>query len=649
MLSKIKNLKLKKSQLAIFIILLILAITAIDLIRIRNYKTINSLPVKKTDSNVDRVYYNIVNDSNEINWQLLDSDLEYINRQYDVSDFHVATLIRILFDYPEKIPALVKSNIQKTLFSFRYWMDEPGSNAMCYWSENHQILFASSEYLCGQQFPNEVFVNDGLCGRQHMQKAKKRIFDWLEMRWKFGFSEFYSNVYYNEDIAGLINLIDYSNDTVLVKKAEIILDLLLYDIAAQKTGNMFVSVSGRLYERHRKGGRGLSSRRITDYVWNNIRTTDPHISYALLTSKKYHVPRALLEIGNDTSSVVIKQCNGLNISQLEEEGYSGSDERSIMMQWSMEAFSNPLIVRNSLAYIRRNNMFTNEFLTLFKYADFSLIRWFHLEPIISRIINPQSNGTAIEQANTYTYRTKDYSLYSVQNYFPGNYANQVHVAGMNIDSSFSIFHLHPALARDQGKQSPNYWVGYGRLPHVVQDSSISLAIYDLPEKNNLMEMSMLGFTHAYFPKEKFDSVMILDNYAFGKKGNTYCAMIGSNYFYYDNNSNNDLIQQGRKTFWIIEAGNRTKDGSFERFRNRILRNKITFDSVELKLVYKSSNKELKLKFAGEFEINGKKVNTCYERFDSPYVRAKYKPDSVSISKNSYFLQLNFEKCLRRFN
>ena len=66
-------------------------------------------------------------------------------------------------------------------------MDEPGEDSMCYWSENHQILFAASEYLMGQMFPDEVFTNSGITGAQHMEKARVRILDWLEMRWKYGF------------------------------------------------------------------------------------------------------------------------------------------------------------------------------------------------------------------------------------------------------------------------------------------------------------------------------------------------------------------------------------------------------------------------------------------------------------------------------
>lgn len=646
---QLNKIKIKKTYVLAIIIITLIAIPLIDLIRITNYKCFSSLPQNKTKNFAYKIYYDLVNNSQNIDWKLLDNDLEYIKQQYDVSDFYIATIIRILSDYPSEIPYEKKEQIKKTLLGFRYWMDEPGENGMCYWSENHQILFASAEYLVGQMYPSEIFTNDGLTGSEHKVKARKRILDWLEMRWKFGFTEFYSNVYYNEDIAGMINIIDYADDETLVKKAEIIMDLLLYDIASQKTGNMFVTVSGRAYERNRKGGDKISSKRITDYLWQNKLPLTPHINFCLMTSKKYKVPQVIIEIGNDKSSVVIKQSNGLNINQLREEGYFGPDEKSIMMQWGMEAFVNPAIIGNTMKYIRKNNMFSNEFLNPIKYFDFTFLRLFSLEGALSRIVNPQENGAAIQKANTYTFKTKDYSVYSVQNYFPGNFADQVHVAGMNIDSSFSVFHSHPAITKNTKNQSPNYWVGYGRLPHVAQDSSVSLAIYNLPSGKAAMELDMLNYTHAYFPKEKFDTVIINRNYIFGKKENTYCALIGKNSLYFAKNSTDDIIQNGRETYWIIEAGNKEKYGSFEKFREKIINKKISFDSTNLLLTYTSIGKKLKLQYCGDFTVNGSKVNTNYPRYDSPYIKAKFKPDSLEFKFNNKHLNLNFSKSERIFN
>jgi hypothetical protein len=644
------NMKFKLRYILYSFIILFIITLGLDAIRISMYKNISDLPAKRIHTEDDDIYFELSNGEKEINWNRLDGTLNYINARYDVADFHVAMLVRLLYEYPDRIPPEMMTKIKTTLLNFKYWMDEPGECSMCFWSENHQILFASAEYLIGQLYPNEVFHNSGLTGKQHMDKASKRIFDWQEMRWKFGFSEFYSSVYYNEDIAGMINLIDYSKDERMVKRTEMIMDLLLYDIASQKSNNMFTSVSGRAYEGGRKGGPTISISRITNFIWDKTKkNTKPHINYGFVTSKKYKLPSVLFEIGKDSTNMVIKQSNGLNISELKNESYFGDDDRSMMMQWGMESFSNPEIIRNSLSYIRKNKMFANHFFKEFKQLDISLIQLFHLEPALVRISKPQSNGVAIQRGNTYTYKTNCYSLYTAQNYYPGNYANQVHVSGMNIGNSFSVFHLHPAIEKGEKQESPNYWVGYGRLPHSVQDSSVNLSIYNLPEKKGIFEKDMLHYTHAYFPKFDFDSTRIENNYAFGMKGKTYCAMIGKNDFYFRSSTDDDLIQQGNQTFWIIEAGDKDTDGSFKNFCSRILKNKIEFDTEKLSLSYTSKGKNYCVKYAGDFLINGDKIDTRYSRFDSPYIKAKFKPDSMEFRFRNKFLNLNFYKIKRECN
>ncbi len=637
-----------KLKYAFFLLLLIPLSLLFDYLRISGYKSHPMLPPEKARG-INGLYFDIVKGEKGIDWKQLTQALSYIDSQYDVSDFRLAKIVRILYEYPDAVPDSIMPKVKSTILGFRYWMDEPGENSMCYWSENHQILFTSGEYLLGQLYPDEVFTNDGLTGKQHMEKAEVRINDWLEMRWRYGFSEFYSNVYYSEDIGGMINLIDFAKNDSISTKTMIIMDLLMYDIASQSIDNMFVSSSGRAYERSRKGGEYAVLGGLTKYLWEGIPYSKGHMTFGLTTSKKYKVPPVILEIGKDKNNVVIKQCNGLNVDELKPEGYFGTDNRSIMMQWGMEAFTNPEIIRNTMSYIRKNRMFSNAFLTPISVIDITIVKLFHLEPQISEILKSPADGAAIQKSNTYTYKTKYYSLYTVQDYFPGSYANQNHICGMNLGNSFSIFHTHPAYPPGSKNKSPNYWVGYGHLPHAVQDSSVSLAIYNLPDKKGYMEKKLLYYTHAYFPTEKFDSTKIIDNYAFGKKDDAYCVFIGKNNFSLRENTTDDLFQKGKQTFWITEAGSKDEDGSFNNFCKRILQNKISFDTSNVILNYKSKGKEFSLRFGDDFTINKKIINTNYNRYDSPYIKAKRKAETLEFKYNNKFLHLDFNKLERDYN
>jgi hypothetical protein len=641
--------KIKLKHIFYLIGVAIVTSLIVDVIRISSYDTHFMKPKKKMGLEHGEVYYELSNGERNIDWNRLDKTLFSLDKQYAGSDFHLVNLVRIIYEYGDLIPEKKMSEIESTLLNYRYWWDEPGENSMCYWSENHQILYASAEYLIGQKYHDKLFPNSGLTGKEHMEKARKRTLDWLEMRWNYGFTEFYSEVYYKEDVGGLINLIDFAEDKEIAQKSTMVMDLLLYDVAAQNIHKMLASSSGRAYEKNRKGGPKKSLSGLTEYYWGSGKKIKKGMMYGMMTTQKYTIPPVFVDIAKDTSSVVIKQSNGLDLSELEEEGYYGTDNRSMMMQWSMEAFTNPEIIRNSLSHIRSKNMFSNKFISDFRMLDITLLRWLRLEPALVRLINPQSNGVAIQKGNTYTYKTNDYSVYSAQNHHPGTYGDQQHVAGMNMKNSFSIFHSHPGVEKGHKRKSPSYWIGYGHMPHAAQDSSVCMAIYNLPAKKGVMEAALLDYTHAYFPTEKFDSVSVIGNYAMGRKGDTYCALITTNELILRENTTDDLIQKGKQTFWIMEAGSKNEDNSFGEFCERVKRNKVAFDSENLELTYLSKGKKYQLKFKGDFVLDGSIVDTSYDRYDSPYIKAKKKAEKLTFEYNGKSLHLDFYNMKRTIN
>ena len=205
----------------------------------------------------------------------IDGACRFLDERWDTADFRLATLIRILWLHGGSLDEPGRSRIRVALLGFKYWMDQPGLDSMCYWSENHQVLFATGEYLAGKLFPNGVFTNDGKMGREHMAIARERLMVWLKHRWDYGFVEWYSNTYYVEDAAPLANLVDFAGedrggvagDAELAAKATIVLDLLHYDLASQSWRGAFVSTMGRGYERGKKGGGGDSMRGITAHAF----------------------------------------------------------------------------------------------------------------------------------------------------------------------------------------------------------------------------------------------------------------------------------------------------------------------------------------------------------------------------------------------
>ena len=150
----------------------------------------------------------------------LEGALERIDIREDCADFTANALIRFYLENKHRLQEVNKQEIKNTLINFKYWMDQYDGrkDSMCHWSENHQILFAVTEYLVANEWKNDVFA-DGNTGEKHIEFSKERINAWMEQRFYYGFNEYYSNNYYPEDIAPMANFIQFASkeDSDMVK------------------------------------------------------------------------------------------------------------------------------------------------------------------------------------------------------------------------------------------------------------------------------------------------------------------------------------------------------------------------------------------------------------------------------------------------
>jgi hypothetical protein len=177
--------------------------------------------------------------------------LDYIDARYDCADFALHGLLRFwhLYGNNPKFPADLRRRAKQTILNFKYWEDEPGSTMMFTRSENHRILFHSAEYLAGSLFPDEIFFNSGLTGQQHAAKGAKLAAEWLGEKGKFGFEEWHSNTYYEEDFLALLDLYDFASaDSELRAPAKGLLDLLSFIFASHHFHGIFATTHGRVYE-----------------------------------------------------------------------------------------------------------------------------------------------------------------------------------------------------------------------------------------------------------------------------------------------------------------------------------------------------------------------------------------------------------------
>lgn len=608
---------------------------------------------------------------------------KYIDGRYDCMDFRMQSLMRLQYLYGEEIRFIspeASQMIKDAFLNAKYWMNEPGKDSLCFWSENHQILYAVSEYLAGYMWQDEIFTNDNSTGLERMERGRRRIEYWMKHRFYYGFSEFNSNNYYHFNIGPASNFIQFASpdDQDLVNRMKICLDLLFYDLATNMHHYVFSAPSGRAYASNMPGITGDRVRPFTDFVWgltDDYKSTTHHmlinfVSMSLARDKDnkpyYEVPEVIKEIGRDNSTKVIKSSSGLNVSELKDKGYIGHGDEQMMAQLGMEAFTNPEVIHNTLTYFSKYNMFSNSFVNDFKYINLSLLKSLNLVKPISKYLNPMPNGIAIQRANIYTYKTDNYKLATAQAYHPGSYGAQQFLSVANLSPQAVVFTTHPARYESAKSVNavPGYWAGFGRAPHSVQHLNIQLSVYQLPEKSGFLELyDVPQFTHTYFPKAFFDEVIIIGRYAFGRVGNAYIGLIGATdleYLPYSemsaltlrNGLENfglefDLIQRGLNQFWIYELSDAGVE-SFEEFMSRIQLNTVAYNGID-SLSYNSGGVELSVKFKGNFTIDGVVQDLEYKRFESEYIVADRESDEFVFFYKGRTLTINYPENTRVYD
>ncbi|NQT58856.1 MAG: hypothetical protein HQ557_07740 [Bacteroidetes bacterium] len=642
----------------------LVASVIMDILKNRSYNTSHAQMQIITSLDENLLLYQMENNL-EYSSEAIEQICTNLNSRHADSDYRLPSLLRVMHDYSDALSENDYKLIKKTLLGYKYWMNDAGSDNMVFWSESHQILFAAAEYLAGQLFPDSIFTNAQLSGVEHMNRARNRILTWLQQRWDYGFSEWLSPSALAEDLTVLCNLVDFAQDEEIVLKSSMIMDLIIFDIAANTVDGVFAAPGSSRINDPVKSPPSPLQQILESFSENTYRASDlspgfqngtdffPGMYLNFMYTNLYKIPQVLKSIAADTGEAITKTSQGLSIQELKQENLIGQNIDQIMMQWGMQAYTNPNVFANTVKYIDKQALFSNDIFSSLKSVNFMLLKLPGMLNLLSRIGKPQTNGIAMQRGNIYTYRTEDYSLATVQNYHPGTYGDRQLIWQAYLgdgDGDTRIFTTHPAVTTEGTPphgSSPGYWTGSGRLPHSVQERNINMTLYLLPKKKGLMEQELLHTTHAFIPENKFDEFILDENTLFARKGSVYLAVIGNNSLTYSSEevgSRYDLIQTGQTTYWITELSSADQDHSFPEFIKRLQTNSISLKDDTLS--YSSDGNIFELTYGKEFKLNGNLVQTEYQRYESPYSTTDRKPTSISISHDGRELFLDFNAMTR---
>ena len=237
----------------------------------------------------------------DVDVKVVQSTIDGINRRGDCSDFYLVGLLGMLYRFRDDpaFPQELIQPLQECILDFKYWNDEPGSDAMCYTTENHSILFHTCEVLAGQLFPEQVFANNGQTGQWHRETGERRALEWLRDRAANGFKEWDSNCYFEEDTLALSHLADLAEDDEVAEMAAVVLDKMLFTMAVNSFRGVFGSTHGRTYTPFIKSGYNEATSGISRLLWGMGVFNDHVLGTVSLACSDYELPPVIAEIAAD--------------------------------------------------------------------------------------------------------------------------------------------------------------------------------------------------------------------------------------------------------------------------------------------------------------------------------------------------------------
>ena len=583
-----------------------------------------------------------------------------LNHLGDCDDFAMLRLLRLVYQFPEALasdPALA-DEVRDAMLGFKYWPEEGGADSMCSWTENHQIAYCVDAYLAGQRYPDAVFARTGQTGREKMARFRPRIDRWLELRFRTGFSEWLSNVYYSLDIAALALLMDFAEEAELRTRAAMVLDTMIADMALNSFHGIFGSTHGRSYDGDKKHARHENTT-ATEWLlfgmgWPKGGATS---AASLALSPRFQLAPVFEAIARDTlrDTFENRQRMGIRIEDAEKWGLGFDNFEDGMVWLSLEAYCHPKVINLTMDMFDAYRWWENDYFKAFA-KNRGMIDRAREKDVLARAVRHFEKDVCRntrEEANIYTYKTPDYMLSTAQDYRKGYGGDQQHIWQATLGVDAFCFTTHPARENDINRPSndtPDYWTGSGTLPRAAQYKNVVFALYDIDTRAGLYITNELLFTHAWLPCERFDEIVERDGWFFARKDSAWLALYSQQPCRWEEKENPEkkaeIIAEGKRNVWICELGSAAENGSFEQFMDGILGARL--ECGELDVAYESPSQGL-FTFAwdGPLLRNSAPVQLDdYPRYGSPYAQAAFPADEIRFECAGHSLLLDWPRATR---
>ncbi len=477
-------------------------------------------------------------------------------------DFDIVKLIRILFF----TNGVYDAQIVPALNQIPYWINK-GDTLHGYWSENHMIMWMSSDWLLHEKY-----------GRAIDNNLENRLRHYLKLKVKYGFYEFFSSVYAPYCLSGLLNLADFAQDieikTLAIQAAQILLkDFLMLT----NDKGVFYPAAGRNYYGKYDNPYGQNHSNLI-YLMTGFGPSQTSASHSGGFLASSTIP--MTDVINSWTPILDTL---YHIGHTLDSGFAINNSMSIVdkviFQWSSGAYFHPEVSLQTAYLLRDSN--------LWNHVDFAALRMLSsfspqaIQSLTSQFISISASSVICGQ-DVAIFKHNSITLSSIQDFWKGKLGYQQIPCVANVGTTAVMTASGIAVSdwNDRNESANNQ-----HLPYVKQIKNVALLMYRPEPKPDFLNYNnpevALRWIDADFDEIRNDSMWLL-----GRQAESFVGVrrscVGE-----INGARACDIPNGQA--WVIIVGDTGIYGSFDNFQSIIdnsqFEQKWYYDSLVSKWVF----------------------------------------------------------------
>lgn len=459
-------------------------------------------------------------------------------------------------------------------------------------TENHKLQYRTAAYLYGQKWPDDPVFNNGESPAEAKKEAEEWIYNWIDRTLRNGMYEFDSVNYFSLYFLCFASLSDFAEDPVMKKKAWMMMNLMLADMAV-------------------------------DYLKGNMTGSHSREKFNQVTHTRFNcgtaIPFAYLFFGGSEF-----------YAELPETYYVGLAAVQAFKPLSIIA---GIATDRSVPYIQREKKASRKGLGICT-LDIPVWKYNYMSRNYSL---GSSNGdiSAIEYHKwdlTWVSENDGSTCFFIN---PSNSAERL----LKFFDAPADKIVDAILSERPYYDNPEKWIEPSEYEKLFQHKNTIIVLYDIPD--NEINTHVNGF----FPKiieEKIEK----EGWIFCRADSIYFAVKPITKGQWLERSNHNILRlNDRKTGVIMEIAERSDYSSFRNFIKKILKNDLQVDYDDLRVIYTNSEGDkLDFKYPDSRYLKGWIYDVYSSKiFEGPFINSGHVGRLIEISYKEQKLILDFEK------